>query len=103
MTRRGLVNVTKLREQGLPESLIEDYMRAVDAAWLEVAHEVRGFGSRPSMWLALQDPDHDRETVIVSVGIGAKFGRVSAKNAEGLRIAVVQHLRERFVPPSASS
>jgi len=93
-----IVDVTPLEREGLPQTLVEAYRQAVDAAWAEVAPEIRGFGSRPLMYLQFQDPARDRETVTVSVGIGAKFGGTSAKSPQALQKALMQYLRDRFVP-----
>jgi|SRR6266852_8906673 hypothetical protein len=93
-----IVDVRPLEQEGLPPALIEAYRKAVDAAWADVAPEIRGLGSRPVMYLQLQDPTRDRETVTVSAGIGARFGATSAKTPAELKRALVQHLKDRFVP-----
>lgn len=93
-----IVDTRMLEQEGLPPALIEAYGQAVDAAWAEVAPEIQGLGSRPLMYLQLQDPARDRETVTVSVGIGAKFGATSAKTPTDLQRVLAQLLRDRFVP-----
>lgn len=85
------VNVDLLKQEGVPEERIQEYLDAVEAAWAEVLPDLRGLGSRPLMFLQLQNPAKDRETVTVTVGMGAKYGGTSAKTPAALRPGDVDH------------
>jgi hypothetical protein len=87
-----LVNVERLVEEGMSPELVQKYVDAVNAAWDQVASKVKGLGTRPSMLLHLEDPERDRLTVTVTIGLAARFGATSANTPEGLREALVRHL-----------
>ena len=91
-----IVDVSALEQEGLEPALIDAYRQAVDESWTETAAELRAFGSRPFMFLQLQNPALDRETVTVSIGIGARHGATSAKSPSELKRALMQYLRDHF-------
>jgi hypothetical protein len=97
------IKTDALQQEQLPDALIEEYRQAVEAAWADVTPEVRGFGSRPAMFLQLQDPSRDRRTVTVTVGISGQYGGTSAKSPAELREALVKPFRGRFAPGGSAA
>lgn len=86
-----LVNADKLVEQGVSPELVQRYVSAVNAAWDEVAPALR---TRPSMFLQLQDESGgDRETVMVTVGLDARYGSAQGRTPGELGKALAQHLK----------
>jgi len=96
------IDVRPLLREGLSDAVANQYRTAVESAWAEVAPEIRGLGSRPVMYLQLQDPARDRETVTVTIGIGGPYGSTSGKSPAELQTMLARHLRERFVPRNPS-
>jgi hypothetical protein len=96
----ALVNATALRLRGVADRLIAEYVMAVEGAWADVAPQVLAVGgivgTRPSIHLRLGPPRLDPQTVTATVGTGSKFGGVEAATPGTLRIALAQHLAERF-------
>ena len=88
-------NADKLVQEGMAPDLVERYVEAVNAAWTEVA-PTPGLRTRPSMFLQYVDPERDRRTVTVTVGLDARWGSAEGTTPEELRKALVQHLSERF-------
>lgn len=87
-----LVNAQKLIEEGVSPDMVQRYVDAVNAAWTG-ATPSPGQRTRPSMFLQLNDPEQDRQTVRVTVGIDGRFGSAQGATPDQLKTALVEHLK----------